>query len=108
METLLAEELDNGYIVKVQFDEGGPLSVRLENTENEFVGQIFSSFDTLRGNVLRFSNNTFSLSDEQFKKIKDEVVKKTKIEKSEGKKLRSLMNQEEVVNKNLNRFVYED
>lgn len=81
MKTLLTRDLESGYkIVVVLIDESGPLAVRLDNSKDDFVGQIFASFDSLKENVSRLSNFTLELSDADLKDIEQAVVKSSTIE----------------------------
>lgn len=78
MKDILNITLESKYKLTVLLiDESGPLAVRIDNSKDEFVGQIFTSFDSLAENVERLSNYEYKLSDDEKKTIESEVIKAT-------------------------------
>lgn len=109
MKTLLSLELDSGYkLVVVLIDESGPLGVRLDNSKDEFVGQIFVSLDSLQDGVKRLSNNTRELTDAELKEVEQAVIKESNIStpKNESTSIGKMMNRRDLVNAKLSKFTY--
>lgn len=104
MKSILSKTLKSGYKLSIQFQEGGPLGVRLDNSKDEFVGQLFVSFKTIGDTVERLSNYELKLSESELKKIKSEVVKTTSKNES-NTKMSSIRTLEESANQQLERFV---
>lgn len=107
MKDVLNITLESKYKLTVLLiDESGPLAVRIDNSKDEFVGQIFSSFDSLSDNVERLSNYEYKLSDEEMKKIEKEVVKATEgLLKPKGEsRLDKLMTPRDRVQRHLAQF----
>ncbi|BES79803.1 structural protein [Yersinia phage YerA41] len=109
-EAIFSKKLDNGYTVSIQLftESNGPLAVRLDNSDGEFVGQIFSSFDSYADNVKRFSNKTYELSGDEMKEINDKILAKfPSIKNESARSINRAYNKKEIVNRKLMQFVTE-
>lgn len=104
MKTLFSTELESGYKLSVQLSKEGPLGVRLENSKEEFVGQVFVSFTTIEDAIEKLSNYKYSISKEDLKSIKDQVVK-LKAKSESTSKINSMLSLKELVNKELDKYL---
>lgn len=106
MKTIISRKLDNGYTILVTYDPDGPLAVCLENSKEEFVGQLFSSFDTVEDSFARLSNYTSTLSDDDMKTIKSQVTSASGDTPKTESKVASFMTKTEFVNRQLSKFLH--
>lgn len=105
-ESIFTKELTSGYKVSIQLftESNGPLAVRLDNSKGEFVGQVFSSFDTYADNVRKLSNYSYDLSGDELTDINAKILAKFPSMKSESAISRAY-NKRELVNSRLNQFI---
>lgn len=104
---ILEKKLDSKYNLIIIYDPEGPLSVRLENSKNEYIGQIFVSFDTIEEITERMTNGEYKLSKDDLNSVKAKVLDGYQKPKTESvlSKLRSL---DDLVNDELSQFVYDN
>lgn len=107
-ESIFTKELKSGYKVSIQLftESNGPLAVRLDNSKDEFVGQVFSSFDSYADNVSRLSNYTYELSGDELTQINAKILAKFPSMKSESALSRAF-NKKELINNRLKQFIIE-
>lgn len=85
---IITRELKSGYTIIVTYDQGGPLSLRLENKDKEFVGQLFVSMETINESMTRMTNGDYTITADDIdlirKKINETESKPAPKQKSES------------------------
>ena len=72
MKTLISKS-HNNYTVSVVTTDDGVLAVRMDNKDNEFIGQMFVNRAKLSDRFLSYTNGEVALTDEDLKSIDSEL-----------------------------------
>lgn len=87
MKTILEKELKSGYKARVLVDEEGRLAVQLNNSKDEFVGQLFASEEGIADTFSQLTDYKLELTADELssilkvtKKSKDEAIKKLRLQ----------------------------
>lgn len=87
MKTILEKELKSGYKARVLVDEEGRLAVQLNNSKDEFVGQLFASEEGIASTFSQLTDYKLELTADELssilkatKKSKDESIKKLRLQ----------------------------
>lgn len=80
MKTILDKELKSGYKARVLIDEEGRLAVQLNNSKDEFVGQLFASEEGIAGTFSQLVNYELELTADELSNI----LKSVKTSKNES------------------------
>lgn len=69
------KELNSGYTIQVVLytQNEGPLAVKLENKDGDFIGQTFVSLDNINEEIEVYSNGEYTIPADELAKLEKEV-----------------------------------